>query len=272
MSRNEKIMSRVREHYDELISMGYEVVGIFLQGSQNYDLDIYDDEYTSDIDTKAIVLPSFDDIVFGRSPKSTTHVRKNNEHIDIKDIRVWVDMWAKQNISYLEILFTDFCIINEKYKDILDNSLYPYIDNISRISETLCVKCMLGMCYEKEKALEHPYPATLDKIAKFGYDPKQLHHIIRLEDVCRRYTAGESLMTAYKPSYELRTYLINVKKGLHTLEEARELTKKYVSSVKKIASKYENTMTDTLIICKLRELSSALIRRRLTEILKDEGE
>jgi predicted nucleotidyltransferase len=59
MNKNEKIMNRLQEHYDEVIKMGYEVVGVFLQGSQNYDLD-YEN---SDIDSKAIILPKFNDFV-----------------------------------------------------------------------------------------------------------------------------------------------------------------------------------------------------------------
>ena len=39
--------------------LGYEVLFIALQGSQNYGLDIYTDEYKSDIDCMAVILPSF---------------------------------------------------------------------------------------------------------------------------------------------------------------------------------------------------------------------
>ena len=89
MTRDEKIMKRVKEHYDEACSLGKEVVAIFLQGSQNYNLDEYSDEYMSDIDTKCIILPTLNDIVSGKSPYSSTHICNNNEHIDIKDIRVY---------------------------------------------------------------------------------------------------------------------------------------------------------------------------------------
>ena len=39
-----------------LQNKGYEIVGVFLQGSQNYNNDIYDDEYQSDVDSKAIIF------------------------------------------------------------------------------------------------------------------------------------------------------------------------------------------------------------------------
>ena len=42
---------------------------------------------------------------------------ENNEHIDVKDIRLMFDNFKKQNINFLEILFTKFGIVNEKYLD-----------------------------------------------------------------------------------------------------------------------------------------------------------
>ena len=45
---------------------------------------------------------------------------------------------------------------------------------------------------EKYKALEHRYPTLIDKIDKYGYDPKQLHHIVRIHEFLERYIDGES--------------------------------------------------------------------------------
>ena len=87
MNREERIMQRVQEHYDYLQQKGYEIVFLALQGSQNYGLDVYDENYMSDIDTKAVVLPSFEDFVYNRQPVSKTVVLENNEHIDVKDVR-----------------------------------------------------------------------------------------------------------------------------------------------------------------------------------------
>lgn len=117
MKREAYIFKRLKEHYKE-IDGKYEIVGLFLQGSQNYGLDIYDDDYKSDIDTKAIVLPTLKDIVMNAPPISTTLVLENNEHIDLKDIRVMFDTFKKQNVNFIEILFTKFRLINPKYKDL----------------------------------------------------------------------------------------------------------------------------------------------------------
>lgn len=84
MTREETIMARLREHYNEALEYFEEshIVGIWLQGSQNYMLD----NSKSDIDTKLIVTPTFKDIALAAKPVSTTHIRENNEHIDFKDI------------------------------------------------------------------------------------------------------------------------------------------------------------------------------------------
>ena len=59
MDREKRIRQRIKEHYDEACSLGFEVVAIFLQGSQNYNCDEYTEEYQSDVDTKCIILPKY---------------------------------------------------------------------------------------------------------------------------------------------------------------------------------------------------------------------
>ena len=79
---DEWIMKQVERHYQEALTLfpADRIVGVFLQGSQNYGLD-YEG---SDIDTKCIVLPTLEDLIFNRKPVSTTHVLPNEEHLDLK--------------------------------------------------------------------------------------------------------------------------------------------------------------------------------------------
>ena len=76
MNREEKIMKRVQEHYNYLKNKGFEIVFIALQGSQNYELDVYDEDYTSDVDTKAVILPSFRDCIWKNDSKRNINTRK----------------------------------------------------------------------------------------------------------------------------------------------------------------------------------------------------
>ena len=68
--RDSYIKGKLYEHYLEALEQGHEIFGIFVLGSQNYGLDIYSDEYWSDIDTKCIILPNLDDIILNKKPIS----------------------------------------------------------------------------------------------------------------------------------------------------------------------------------------------------------
>jgi hypothetical protein len=229
-----KIMDRLQEMYAEVENMNYEIVGVFLQGSQNYGLS-YED---SDVDSKAIVLPKFNDFVINAKPISTTHVCENNEHIDLKSIQLMFDCFKKQNINFIEILFTDYKILNPKYADLFQ----PLLDNnemIARYNNYASVNCIAGMAMEKYKALEHPYPATMDKIEKYGYDGKQLSHELRLAEFLPRYINGESYADCLISKQ--RDYLINVKCNKeYGLEDARVLAQKTLSLITSIKAKYMN--------------------------------
>ena len=230
MNRIEYINKRIQEHYD-YIKNDYDVIYLGLQGSQNYELDVYDDEYKSDIDTKAIILPSFEDFVYNRTPISKTIVLPNNEHIDVKDIRVMFETFKKQNINFIEILFTKYGIINKEYADLI-GLLLANKEEIAHLNYNQALRCIAGMSMEKLKALQHPYPTIIDKIEKYGYDPKQLHHILRMNDFIKKYKSGISYERCLIP--ENKEYLIKIKKGILNEEEAVKLAKKVDEETKNI--------------------------------------
>lgn len=208
MTREEKIMKRLREHYNEALEYfpANRIVGIFLQGSQNYGLD-YEG---SDVDTKLIVVPSLEDIVLNKQPISTTHVRANDEHIDFKDIRLYMETFKKQNLNFLEILFTPFKIINPMYADEWER-LIKDREGIARMNVHRAVKSMKGIAMEKYHAMEHRYPSKADIIDKYGYDGKQVSHLIRVDDYLERYIAGESYESCLRPTDSKRDRIMAYK-------------------------------------------------------------
>lgn len=232
MNKNKVINKRLREDFEYVSSLGYIVLGIFLQGSQNYNLD-YDG---SDVDTKAIIIPTFVDFVFNRKPVSTTLIREDNSHIDIKDIRLMHECFRKQNINFIEILFTKYKYLNPEYE-----SLYqPMFDNkeqIAHYNNYAAVNCIAGMVHEKHKAMEHPYPTLVEKIEKYGYDNKQLHHIIRCEEFLKRYINGVPYAECLIPTDP--QHLIDIKaQYIYSLEEARSIADNCDEIVKDIKQKY----------------------------------
>lgn len=198
MTREERIMKRMHEHYQRGVELYGEsrIVGLFLQGSQNYGLD-YEG---SDIDTKLILTPTLEDIIFNRRPVSTTHVMENEEHLDAKDIRLYIQTFRKQNLNFLEILFTEFKIVNPQYEKMW-NVLVEHREEIARYNEFQAIKSMKGIAMEKYHAMKHPYPSKLALIEDHGYDGKQVHHLIRVEDYIDRYIRGHSYESCLKPSH-----------------------------------------------------------------------
>lgn len=228
------IHKRLKEDFQYVESLGYKVLGVFLQGSQNYGL-----EYEgSDIDTKCIVLPTFEDFCLNKKPVSTTLILPTNEHVDLKDIRLMFECFKKQNVNFIEILFTKYNLINETFK-----SLYqPMLDNaelISKYNNYAFINCMAGMSMEKYKALEHPYPTLIEKIEKYGYDPKQLHHILRMHEFTHRYISGETYKACL--TSKIPEYLIDVKRGCYSLEEARKIAKEKLDEVIEMKNEYMDT-------------------------------
>ena len=230
---DEWIMARLNEHYEEAKTLIDEsrIVCLCLQGSQNYGLDYAG----SDIDTKLIVVPSFEDIVFNRRPMSTTHVRHNNEHIDIKDFRLYRQCFEKQNLNFLEILFTPYKIVNPQYEQWW-NRLVENREAIAHYDIHRAIKSMKGIALEKYHAMEHRYPSKVDIIERYGYDSKQLHHLLRVEEYLERYINGVSYKQCLIPDAETASLLSTIKEknDFFTLEQARynaEMTIKHIEAL-----------------------------------------
>lgn len=225
------VMDRVKEHYNEALTYFPEdrIVGIFLQGSQNYGLATPQ----SDVDTKLIVTPTFKDIAMNRKPVSTTHIRANEEHIDFKDIRLYIQTFRKQNLNFLEILYTDFAIVNPIYEKQW-NRLVESREAITHFNPYRSVQSMKGIALEKYHAMEHEYPSKIEVLKKYGYDPKQLHHLVRVEDYLGRYINGESYESCLDPG-PMKQELIEIKMGKYSLADARSIADKAKAHVEEMA-------------------------------------
>lgn len=228
------ILDNVNDHYKESLEYFPEsrIVGIFYQGSGNYGLDTEG----SDVDTKLIVVPTFEEIAFNKKPHSTTHVRANDEHTDFKDLRLMMGCFKKQNLNFVEVLFTKYKWENPLYQEQWDR-LVREREAIARYSPWSAVKTMKGIALEKYHALEHEYPSKVDIIRKYGYDGKQLHHLVRVMDFISRYVGGEKYERCLWPQNP--EYLKALKQqGALTLDEARWAAKTTLDTVVSIADKF----------------------------------
>ena len=66
------------------------LIGVFLYGSQNYN--VYTE--SSDIDTKAIYVPTLDQLAFGNGKDSTTLFLDNDEHCELMTISHFVNNYS----------------------------------------------------------------------------------------------------------------------------------------------------------------------------------
>jgi len=265
--RNKEIQKEIDNKYKYLRENGYNVIFLGLQGSQNYELDVYDKDYKSDIDTKAIVLPSFKDIVLNKKPISTTLVLDNNEHIDVKDIRIMFETFKKQNINFIEILFTQYNKINSEYADLM-KLLLDNRELIAHFNYNQGLRCIAGMSMEKLKALQHPYPNLIDKIEKYGYDPKQLHHILRMNDFIKKFTSGKTYKECLIP--DNKDYLIDIKKGILSCEEAVELANKTNAETKQIMQDnlLEQDEINQEVIYMLEDIQYQVLKRAIIKEIR----
>ncbi len=230
------IAERLSEHFQEArtIFPQDKILGIFIQGSQNYGLDYSG----SDIDTKCIVLPTLEDICLNKKATSYTHVRENNEHIDFKDLRVITGDFKKQNINFLEILFTKYYIINSDYyelfKPLLDNA-----EEIAKYDNYRFIRATAGMSMEKHKALELDRPSQHDEIVKYGWATKQLHHLKRLNTFIKRWVSDVSFNDCLiDPDSEGLTRIKQYGHQIKTLEQAREIAKRLDDETNAIKEEY----------------------------------
>lgn len=234
---------------DYLKGKGYNVVYLCIYGSQNYDLDIYTDDYKSDIDFKAVIIPTLDDLVYNCKPISTT-IEYNGGQIDLKDIRSWVDTLVKANPAYIETLYTSLGIIDEDYRE--------YIIPILRLRFALLyslraqfARAVYGMARAREAAFEHPCPSCISDIEKYKYSRKQLHHIVRFFYLLYGYVYDGYL--SLEPTEEQKTFLLDIKIGKYKYEDACKIRDEYMQKLKILKDTYLDSIDEKTINYKVKE-------------------
>ena len=182
--------------------------------------------------------------------------------IDLKDIRLMWQCFKKQNINYLEILFTEFFYIPyDYYLDWMDMTARR--EDIAHMDNYLAINCIVGMILEKNAALCHPYPTLKDKIDKYGYDNKQLHHILRCQEFLDRYIAGVSYadcLISQNPKY-LTEIKATYKFDLDTAKALAKDTVEYAKFVKKNYLETHEHVTNTKMSEEIDSIMVSILSR-----------
>lgn len=201
------IFKALQAFKEEAEKRGLRVYSVMLKGSQNYNLD--DEE--SDIDANLIFIPTLAQIRTNQSYKIINSYGECTCH----NIYSFASILAKGNPQWVEVVHTKYKIGNDL--DLFKN----YKLNPSALK---------GMLMEKVTAFSKLYPSREKYIKEFGYDPKQLHHIIRLYDCLNNDTA------IYEYNNTDRERMVDIKRGSFpgSLKEAEKLKDEYVNKLNEL--------------------------------------
>lgn len=230
-------MERVREHYNHLLKYVEEdyVFGVFLVGSQNYNLATSN----SDVDTKAVVLPTLQDLALNAQAVSTTLYvpcgDREEEHMTVTDFRLWMSQLRKGNVNILETLFTEYFVVNPKYQVVWDE-LQVYKEDFARMDASMVFSASLGVFNSKKKHCFNPTDKTKETFDTYGYDPKSLMHMLRMTNFMFRYFSTEPFESCLKTTN--RHQLLLAKSGYYSVEVAHTFTEDCEEKLKKLKEWY----------------------------------
>lgn len=272
-SEYDEILLKLQNQKSILESQGYTVARICLTGSQNYNLQVHTDEYQSDVDMKAIIVPTLDDLIHNSKPISTS-IDTEWGLCDLKDIRTYFETLLKANPAYIESLFTQYYIVDNKF-----NSEFEQIDLLKdELVYTLraqMIRAMYGMMLEKEKAMCHPYPKIAHKIEKYKYDGKQVHHAYRLWLMMQDYYQfNKPFNECLKPTDNVREFLIDIKLNKFSLVWAKPFIESVMKQAKQfrddVLSQIDESKIDYSVKFKFEELSRLIIKNKIVDEIRDE--
>lgn len=186
----------LQEHKEVLLSAGYReenIVGIFAYGSQNYRVETEN----SDWDTKAIVIPTYKELVLHPRISEEIHLM-NDEHCEVKDIREIINMFKKQNINFLEILFTEYKWFgNPFYKVLWEVYFTNWNEHITHYSVNKTIQSICGQ--------------AIHTIKQNPMDGKKIANGYRLLRFLEKYLTGENYRNCIVLPEEDRRVIIDLK-------------------------------------------------------------
>ena len=161
-----------------------------LVGSQNYGLETD----TSDIDTYSFVLPSYMDFISGAPMVSTTIEMKDGSHLNIKDIRLALNLLRKPSPNIVECFLSDYKVYEPEFYDVFkeyDNNVMLYY--LTHANYKNMVDAIIGTVYQL-----HGRNMT---------DGKKYAHALRLQHMLQKYLDPQASVSEYlhmtKPILEI---------------------------------------------------------------------
>lgn len=181
-----------------------------LYGSQNYGLATPE----SDVDTKVWLMPSFHDLYTAAKPYSK-ELHLGDAHVEGKDYRLMVGELKKQNMNFLETLFTPYYWVHPQCEA-------PF--------EFLKGKRELVARYDVKRGAHAFMGHMYNMYNRFKRDenPKNVAHIMRLYDCLQRYALTDEPyedLLFHPSSFE---YLMAIRRGEVPMEKLHKIAETHM--------------------------------------------
>lgn len=212
------------------------VLAVCLYGSQNYGLATEQ----SDVDTKAFIMPSLSELIKYKKISHQIEADTDGGLCDLKHLELMCQNFSKQNINFLEILYTDHFICHKDFREAYEE-LRKNRDILTSAHPRRMLHASAGMAEQKYHALRHPYESKKEVLAKYGYDPKQLASMLRLLYFIETYLKTEDFKTSITPEGDFKDLILATKAGSFTENVAVNMAQNCMSRINKTIAEAVNT-------------------------------
>lgn len=220
------------------------IVGISLQGSQNYNTD----HEGSDVDSKAELIPTLKSLILGTDVSKEVSLA-NNEKVSMKTSMEFVNLFFRGNVNNLEMLYTEYKI--DDHLSFIQQQVVPLRTEIVNSVKKTILHAACGMIIQKQKSLYKGTETTRAFVEEFGYDPKDASHILRLHDLVTDLCDGIEFGKALRVRPSTKILMTQIKTGIH-VDDINEMTHEWSLAARRIASESE-IENDSREIIVLRE-------------------
>ena len=209
---NNKELTQIVEQHTMFAAEQSDRIALFgaLYGSQNYGIATPE----SDVDTQVWLMPTFRDLYLAAKPYSK-ELHYGEAHVGSKDYRLMVGELKKQNMNFLETIFTPYYWCSNTYK-----TEFEYLRNnrelVARYDVNRGVHAFMGHMYNMYNRF------------KRDEKPKQVAHLMRLYDCLQRYTLTDEPYEDLLFHPNSLEYLMAIRRGEVSMKELHEMAETYM--------------------------------------------
>lgn len=225
-------------------------------GSWNYNCA---DEH-SDVDTKAIFIPSIYDVVENKC-ESYTYFLSNEEHISCHDIRNYMKSLIKGNPQFLETLFSNWGDLNTEYYGEEIHYLMHIREDIARCNPNNTMRALLGMA-------DRNYKLCISR-SEEDHLGKWVYQLVRIEECMNKYHQCKDFEEYLHT--DNRDFLLLLKNNKYNKEVLTTIAEAFIT---RCHSHYDsfismNNKEDTLTQHKVEQIVIQIIRKSIEKFDKN---